>query len=183
MKQLLVLAGCIVVLAGLAGCKKADRGVEVIVESGDEFPEFLAGTWKADKHNWQVRFEGDGRISSIVHVIWPKPIDVDEGGLYVEGPEEGMYAMFVTGPCEAEYDENTRELSVKIILEHYDMKLPRINLEGKSRDYFTGFVSEDGNTWKAGWKSHILIEGVTIPDPNMIEAKPVPLVFTKVDTE
>lgn len=183
MKQLLVLAGCVIVLAGLVGCQKAKRVLEAGVDSGGEFPEFLAGTWKADKHNWQISFEGDGSVSSIVHVVLAQPIDLEEGGLFAEGPDEGMYAMFVMGPCEAEYDKNTSELSVKIILEHYEIKLPKVQLEGKSHDYFQGPVSEDGKTWKAGWKSHVWIEGVTLPDANMIEANPVPLVFTKIDAK
>ncbi len=183
MKQLLVLAGCAVVLAGLVGCQNANEVNRVSVDGDGKFPEFLAGTWKADKHDWQISFEGDGRISSIVHFVWALPIDMNEGDFFVEGPDEGTYALFVMGPCEAEYDENTRELSVEIILEHYAMKLPQGTLEGKSHDYFQGPVSEDGNTWKAGWKNYSWLEGATPPDANEIEANPVPLVFTKIDAQ
>jgi len=182
MKQLVILAGFAVVLAVLVGCQDDNKVIGVKIDGGG-FPEFLAGTWKADKYDWQIRFESDGRISSIVHHIWALPIDIDEGGYYVEGPDEGTYALFAIGPCEAEYDKRTRELNVEIILEHYSIKLPQGSLEGRSHDYFKGSVSEDGKTWNAGWKNYVWLDGATPPDANQIEANPVPLVFTKIDAK
>ncbi len=181
MKQLAFLAGFAVVLAVLVGCQDEDKFNNVKIDGGSEFPEFLAGTWKADKNDWQMSFEDDGRISSIVHFIWNLPIDINEGGYFVEGPDEGTFALFVIGPCEAEYDKKTRELSVKIILDHYRIKLPQGTLEGKSHDFFEGPLSEDGKTWNASWKNYGWLEGASPPDANVIEANPVPLVFTKVD--
>ena len=180
MKQLVFLVGFAVVLAGLVGCQDDNKVIGVSVDGNGGFPEFLAGTWKADKHDWQISFEDDGNISSIVHFVWTLPIDINEGGFFVEGPDEGTHALFVMGPCEAEYDGKTRELSVKIILDHYSIKLPHGTLEGKSHDFFEGPVSEDGKTWKAGWKNYGWLEGAAPPDANVIEANPVPLVFTKI---
>lgn len=183
MKQLVILAGCAIVLAGLVGCQDDNKVNGVSVGGGGGFPEFLAGTWKADNHKWQITFEGDGRITSIVHYIWNLPIDINEGGFFTEGPDEGTHALFIIGPCEAEYKENTRELSVKIILDHYSIKLPQGTLEGKSHDFFEGPVSEDGKTWKTGWKHYIWLEDAAPPDADEIEANPVPLVFTKIDAQ
>lgn len=180
MKQLLVLVVCAVVLAGLAGCQEGNKVNGVSINGDSEFPEFLAGIWKADKYDWVIRFEADGRISAIVHHIWALPIDMNEGGFFTEGPEEGTHALFIMGPCKAEYDINTRELYVKIILDHFSIKLPQGSLEGRSDDFFEGPVSEDGTTWKAGWKHYGWLEGAAPPDANEIEANPVPLVFTKV---
>ena len=69
MNKILVTLGCAVLLSALAGCQspaanKSD--VEVIIEGGGEFPLFLAGTWKADKNNWQLVFEPNGVISSAI---------------------------------------------------------------------------------------------------------------------
>ena len=66
MKQLVVFAGFAVLLLGLWGCQNAHSGVEVIIEGGGEFPEFLVGVWKADKNGWEFVFEPDGSISSAV---------------------------------------------------------------------------------------------------------------------
>ena len=183
MKRLLVFAGCFVILAWLAGCQEGNKIDGASVNSDREFPEFLAGIWKADQHDWVIRFEADGRISGIVHHLWALPIDMNEGGFFTKGPEEGTHALFVMGPCEAEYDVNTRGLKVKLILDHYSIKLPQGSFEGKSHDFFEGEVSEDGTTWKAGWKHYGWLEGAKEPDPNEIEANPVPLVFTKVKAE
>jgi hypothetical protein len=182
MKRLIVLAGFAVVLAGLVGCQDGDRVNEANVDVEEQFPEFLAGVWEAEMTDskWAFQFEGDGSISKITHVLAGE-VDLEEGAVYLEGREPGTYAVFAMGPCEAEYDANTRELSVKIILEHYAMKLPQGTLEGKSHDYFQGPVSEDGKTWNAGWKNYAWLEGAAPPDANEIEANPVPLVFTKLD--
>jgi hypothetical protein len=182
MKQLVVLAGCAVVLAGLVGCQNDNRDVEVIIDGDGQFPESVVGVWEADtaEGKWAFKFERDGSILKIRHAFAGE-VNLREGGIYLEGPDPGTYALFVMGPCEAEYDANTRELSVKIILEHYVMKLPQGTLEGKCHDYFQGPVSEDGKVWKADWKNYGWLEGATPPDANIIEANPVPLVFTKLD--
>ena len=193
MKQLVVLVGCCVFLLVPAGCQNAGRarkdvdpgtprgGVDVIVEGGGEFPEFLVGQWKADQYNWAFKFEPDGSISSIVHNIWALEIDLDEGGFYTEGPDENSYAVFIMGPCEADYNPATRELSVKIIMDRYEIKLPVGSLEGRSEDYFDGPVSKDGMKWNVRWREYGYLEDATPPDVNYIDAHPEPLVFTKLN--
>jgi len=66
MKRLLILLGCCVVLSCLSGCHNGAGGVEVIIDNGGEFPEFLVGRWVADGHGWEFVFEEDGKISSAV---------------------------------------------------------------------------------------------------------------------
>lgn len=182
MKQLVLLAGCVVVLSGLAGCQNPDRSVEVITGSDGQFPEFLVGVWEAEVANskWGFRFERDGSISKIIHGL-AEGVDLKEGGVYLEGPDPGTYAVFTMGPCEAEYDTSRRELKVTIILDYYKMVLPHGELEGRSDDYFRGVVSEDGKSWEADWLSYTWLEGADPPDANAIEAEPVRLEFRKLD--
>ncbi len=145
------------------------------------FPEFLVGTWKADRYDWAFKFEPDGSISHLVHMLWALRIDVKEGGVYVKSKFEDSYAVFVIGPCEADYNPTTRELSVKIIMDYYEIKTPVGSLEGRSEDYFQGPVSEDGKTWKVEWRNYGYLDGATLPDIDYIDANPEPLVFTKLD--
>lgn len=181
MKQLLVLAGCAFVLAGLGGCQKAKKDNEVILGDGCEFPKFLVGTWKANRLDWAISFESDGSISSIVHTLWALPLSIDEGGFYVEGKMPGTYALFVLGECESDYNPTTRQLSAKINLEAYEIKMPNDIFRGKSEDYFEGPVSEDGTTWNVRWRGYGYMEDATPPDINFINANPEPLVFSKID--
>lgn len=180
MKQLLVLSGCVVVLLGLVGCQNAGRGVEKIVDSNEQFPEFLVGVWKADEYNWTFKFEPDGTILRLEHMLAGK-VRMEEGGSQLEGREEGSYAVFIMGPYNVNYTASTRELSVRIVLDYFRMEMPIGVLEGASDDYFKGLVSEDGKTWKADWIGYTELEGADRPDLNLIEANPVPLVFTKID--
>ena len=106
---------------------------------------------------------------------------MEEGGSQLEGREEGSYAVFIMGPYNVNYTASTRELSVRIVLDYFRMEMPIGVLEGASDDYFKGLVSEDGKTWKADWIGYSELEGADRPDPNLIEANPVPLVFTKID--
>lgn len=182
MKQLLLLVGCAVFLSVITGCQTPDKGADVIIEGGDAvFPEYLVGVWEADKFHWGFKFEPDGSISKLIHTLGT-PINVDEGGFYEEGPEDS-YGIYVLGPCEASYDRQTRQLNVKIVLDYFRMVLPFDVLEGRSEDYFKGQISEDGKTWNVKWRNYGWLEGAAPPDPNIIEAHPQPLVFTKLDLE
>jgi hypothetical protein len=72
-------------------------------------------------------------------------------------------------------------IKVKIILDYYIMKLPGGELEGRAEDYFDGPVSEDGKTWTVKWREYSWLKGATPPDPNVIEANPTELIFSKLD--
>ncbi|HIJ53325.1 MAG TPA: hypothetical protein HPP66_09250 [Planctomycetes bacterium] len=181
MKQLLVLAGFAVVLSGVVGCQSANRRIEKVIDGEGQFPEFLAGVWEAEINDskWAFKFEDDGSISKITHVLAGE-VDLEEGGTYLKGREPGTSAIFLMGPCEAEYNANTCELRVKIILDYYKMKLPQGELEGKSHDFFKGPVYEDDKTWKTEWLSYSWLEGADPPDTDAIESNPVSLIFKKL---
>lgn len=146
----------------------------------DAFPEFLAGVWRADKFNWAFRFEKDGSILRLEHNLAGK-VRIEEEGVYLEGPDEGTFAVFIMGSCETKYDAKSRRLSVKVILDKFLMRLPVGDLEGRAEDYFDGPVSKDGKTWTVDWREYGWLEGAAPPDPNVIEANPVRLIFSKLD--
>ena len=188
MNKTLALFSCFIFVLGPAGCKDAgrqDRVSEKAVVDGGRFPEVMVGVWEAEVpggHEWGFKFERDGSILKILH-FFAGEVDLREEGIYLEGPDPGTYAVFVMGPCETEYSEDTRELKVKIILDYYQMILPQGELKGKSHDYFKGPLSEDGRTWKAEWRSYTWLEDATPPDINEIDANPELLVFTKIDIQ
>ena len=163
------------------GCQKGAFHNNGRIASDNDFPQVLVGTWKADQHDWQITFDPNGQVSSIVHTLWALPLSVKEGGYMVEGPDEGTFAMFVLGRCKADYDNSTRRLDVEINLDDFTMKLPQGELEGRCQDFFKGTVSKNGRTWKANWFGYSWLEGAQPPNREEIEANPVPLVFTKVD--
>lgn len=149
---------------------------------GDGFPECLVGVWKSNNFGWAFRFEPDGTIRKFRHML-AREVDMvaDEGVIDMKGPEEGTYALFVIGLCETNYEPRTRTLGVKVFLDHFEMKLPNGILEGGSKDYFTGQVSQDCKTWNVEWRIDSWLEGADPPDPNLMEANVEPLVFTKLD--
>lgn len=184
MKRILLIAAGVCFI-GLCGCRQAEEssssspGSLLSNKSGNRFPEFLVGTWKADRARWILTFEPDGSISSFRHFVGME-IDVDEGGLS-EKWRDGVVATYFLGPCEAVYTPATRKLDVTIIIEYFNIDFPDGQMKGSFVDYLRGPVSEDGEQWTVNWLSYCTIEGTTPPDPN--EIQPRPLIFTKVLNE
>jgi len=152
MKRLVALVGCVVLL--FSGCQGLSRdkkkAVEVIIEGGGEFPQFLAGAWKADKHGWEFVFERDGTISSAV---------IDNGMIRVTPSERvatrplrgGGKGVYELGQWAVQYSPDNRELAVEVVVEHYNLDMVSFGLEGHSTDWFVGPVSEDSQMWEAEW--------------------------------
>lgn len=171
---------CVLILLPLLGCVSGHNYSELgSGRSPGQFPDFLVGIWKADEFKWGFKFEPDGSISKMVHVFAGQ-INLKESVRELEGPDDGTYAVFTTGPCEAHYDEAERKLSVKIVLDYYKMQLPQGALEGNSEDYFDGVVSEDNKTWHADWRSYTWLNGAEPPDVELIKNNPEKLIFKKI---
>lgn len=175
MKKLLVLFGCLVLMSQFTACVlPGDAASE-----NPRFPRFLVGVWKADQYDWAFKFERDGTISRLVHML-AGPVKMEEGIVDMEGPDPNTFAYFIIGDCPVKYDHASRRLSVIVSLDGFHMRLPIGDLEGNAVDYFDGPVSRDGKTWTVSWREYSWLEGAeSTPDPNLIEAQPEKLVFTK----
>lgn len=153
MKRLLVLLGCVVLL--LSGCQGFSRDkkkpVEVIIEDGGEFPQFLVGRWKNDKYRWQFVFEPDGVISSAV--INMGEVEIIPGQTTTLPTRGGGKAIFKPGLWMVQYDPQFRDLTVEIVMDYIHFEMGPDLLEGKAKDVFIGEVSQDGKTWRADWFS------------------------------
>lgn len=156
---------------------------EKIDPDKSKFPAFLVGVWESkytDKNTWGFKFESDGSISKIIH-HWAGPIKVADGGSQGDGPEPDTYFLIALGPCEADYDSQTRILKVKVVLDNWVMKFPEESIQGRDEDYFSGPISEDGKTWQVEWRNLSWLEGAEPPDVDSINANPEKITFTKID--
>jgi len=188
MNKILALLNCLFILFALAGCDKQNQRTSNQSQLTDQnqekvFPEVMVGVWEAEVSRyskWGIKFEPDGSILKIIHSL-AGPVKLEEGGTHANSETEDAYYVFVMGPCEANYMSSTGILKVKIVVDHFMMKLPQGELDGRIEDYFEGPISEDGTTWKVNWLNYGWLEGSDPPDPNIIEANPIPLVFTKLD--
>ena len=149
MKQLIMLAGCVAILSALAGCQNANRAVEVIIEDGGEFPQFLAGTWKADKQGWEIVFESDGRLSSAVIPLGR--VRVEPGKKTVIPMKKGGKGVYEPGEWLAQYSPSSRELAVNIVIKRFRLEIGDGVLSGSLTDIIAGQVSKDGKYWDAEW--------------------------------
>lgn len=154
MKRLLMLLVCGLFAFVLIGCQDSarnKRAVEVIIEGGGDFPEFLVGRWKGDKHGWEFVFEPDGMISSAVISMGRKRII--PGETKVVPLKLGGKGIYQPGLWTVQYSPLTRELAVLVVMDYVHLEMGPNLLEGKSTDTLVGKVSEDGKSWHAEWFS------------------------------
>jgi len=159
------------------------------VSSQKEFPDYLAGVWLGEGlvdpdtnsvAKWGIKFESDGSISKIDQPVSGK-VNVYEGSVYLEGPDKDMFAYFILGPCELNYNAERRVLKAHIVIDEYMMKLPTGTITGRLESFLKGPVSRDGKTWRANWYDFGWLDGADAPDPNVVWANPVKVVFKKAD--
>lgn len=177
-KSGLLICLVLVVLVGNYGC--APSNISRRDDSSDaidgKFPEFLVGTWRPqieDDSRWILTFARDGSISKMTHSAGME-FEVDEGGL-VEKWHGEIEAIYGLGPCEVEYNKETGQLNVTVVITDFLVYSATSSLEGDFHDTLRGSVSEDGKTWKAVWisKCNIIGGGVS-------QLGPKELTFTKI---
>jgi hypothetical protein len=155
MRRLVLVSGCVIALAAVAGCQKGDKNpqtVRVAVEGGGGFPSNLAGTWNDGKRGWEFVIEPDGTISSGVIENGSLRVFPNKQKVVTLSTEKGT-GVYELGPWTVQYSPAARELSVGAVVEHYKLDMGAFSLEGSSTDWFTGPVSDDGRTWEAQWFS------------------------------
>ncbi len=154
MKRLLIFLACGLFVLLLGGCpsSRTDRtDVKVIIEGDGQFPEFLVGAWKANTQGWEFVIEPDATISSAV--ISLGRIRLRPGQTATVPMVQGGKGVFSPGPWTAYYTPSNRELTVKIALEKFHIKVGSNIVEGAGTDIFIGPISQDGNLWQANWTS------------------------------
>lgn len=187
MKQLAVLPLISLVLCVFAGCppRSEDRpAVEVVVDDGRLFPEYLAGVWKADSGGWEIVIEPDGTISSAVVSLGR--VRLKPGRKTIVPMKLGGKGVFHAGPWAVYYSHERRELTVEITIESFRVELGESVVKGRTMDLFSGTVSPDGRSWWANrfsfpeyvadtkkYRDHRLVA-----DPN--ETPPEELLFQRV---
>jgi len=150
MKRLVFLLVYIFLAAVLAGCRSSAAykdGVEVIVDDGGQFPDFLVGTWKAEEGGWEFVFEPDGKISSAVVSIGRAKLQ--PGRTTTVPMQMGGKGVYKPGLWSVQYSHNQRELIVEIAIDHFRVELGDDVIRGRTRDFFVGSVSTDGKSWWA----------------------------------
>ena len=146
MRYLILLAVCLAFVLVAVGCQPgamSKTGVEVNIGGDGVFPQELVGLWRGDA--WKIVFEADGSISSAVIPqgatrIVPKvptiiPMKLGGKGVY----EPGLWSV--------DYMPQSRELTVEIVVKHFNLELGDNVLKGNIRYLLSGQVSEDYKVW------------------------------------
>jgi len=173
-------------LAILSGCEGGHQAQKVD-EKGktvdtNSFPAFLAGTWQADTGAngvWRFVLTPDGRVSEVVD-MWQEVLHANKTTDFnmEDGPSHITAGNFYVG-----YQPSKRVLSVTIELKDIHIFMPsRFLLDANSTDYFTGPISEDGNTWNAE-RIEIFSFSDLPQDPNNVAPDETPYIFRKVQPQ
>ena len=124
MKRLVVLLLCGLGVFPIAGCPpRIDDlpAVDVVVDDGGQFPEDLAGVWKADSGGWEIVIEPNGVISSAVVSLGR--VRLKPGQTTVVPMKMGGKGVFQTGRWAVYYSNERRELTVEITIESFCVEL------------------------------------------------------------
>ena len=150
MKQSVALLLCgvsIFLLGGCHGSVATAPAMEVFIDGDGQFPEFLVGTWKADKGGWQIVFDPNGTISSAVVSLGR--VRMKPGQVTTVPMKLGGKGVFEAGPWAVQYWPERRELVVEIAIASFRVELGDSVVKGRTLDVFTGTVSADGRSWWA----------------------------------
>jgi len=195
MRQVFVLLCCMVAVWCVVGCGRpgsadvgglgaddahaAAGGTTTQATEASEFPESLAGTWRADAHSWELTIKADGSMSRIKH-LYDVEILASEGGAFQQG-QDGATAHYLLGPCSTHYDPRTRQLTATIVLDYFRFESPIGFVDGNQTDRFSGVVSPDGTTWTVDWTSRAELTEAQPPDANDFVTHR--LVFTRIPND
>ena len=150
MKKLILLLICVLFFYLSGGCRDSSQrysDVEVFIDGNEEFPEFLVGTWRADKRGLEIVFEPDGKISSAIVSLGR--VRMKPGETTTTQMVLGGKGIFEPGKWTVQYSNEKRELGVDIVIENFRVELGDDVVQGKTRDFFIGLVSSDGRLWWA----------------------------------
>jgi len=181
MKRAIILVWTIFFLL-LSGCQNSgdkSGGVCHLIPDNNQFPPSLAGIWKADASSWQITLAPDGNVVSVIDDAgWSMVLA--EGGLFSPGSQQNEFLYIVYGPCYANYNPQTRQLSVTINIEHFHIELSDAVMDTALKHYFTGPVFENGKRWNVKLFNYARFEGDSSEtfDPNLVDEES--LVFNKV---
>lgn len=150
MRQLAVLWVWSSLICLLCGCQNSAHdasAVEVVIEGGEPFPDFLVGTWRADRGGWEFVFEPDGTISSAVVSLGR--VRIEPGRITRVPMQMGGEGLFKPGPWTVQYSHEQRQLIVDIKIEDFRVQLGEGVVKGRTQDIFVGSISEDRRLWWA----------------------------------
>lgn len=168
MKRFLVLFNCALLLV-LTGCQEPSRysmtpgSLEVVIEDGGEFPEYLVGKWVGDKKGWGFIFEPGGTI--LVARIAMGRTEIKPGKITTLDTYSGGKAIYVPGDWLVNYSPASRELTVDLVMNYIHIDVKDGALQGKTRYVVIGTVSEDGDFWPTTVSTFPEYEGFPT-DPN-----------------
>lgn len=150
MKQPALLLLCGLSVFSCGGCHgpaESPPAVEVVIEGGGQFPDFLVGTWKADSGGWEIVFEPNGTISSAVVSLGR--VRLKPGQVTTTQMKLGGKGVFEAGSWAVQYSPERRELLVEIAIDSFRVELGDNVLRGRTLDIFVGSISADGRSWWA----------------------------------
>jgi hypothetical protein len=152
-KKFLTL-GLVITVLTAAGCQKehavSDPNMQVTLIGTSQFPPQLVGLWWNEEHGWAFRFDRTGRIPEIVHTFGR--FIVRSGQPITHPMVDNGTAVIVPGKWFVEYDAKSRQITIEINLDSYDLNIGQNNISGSSRDVFSGTIPEPGQIkWSLNW--------------------------------
>ncbi|AQT67066.1 hypothetical protein STSP2_00206 [Anaerohalosphaera lusitana] len=131
----------------ISGC--ASHSMNVILPEGAVFPEQMVGTWSNIDTGWEITFENDGEIPSAVLALGR--FEIEPGQTKTYEMKKGKSSRLEAGEWTVQYDSDSEEVTVEIVIEDLHVEIGGGYLEGHLTEILAGVVSEDGQRWNVDW--------------------------------
>jgi hypothetical protein len=120
-------------------------GIDVYIDGDGKFPDFLVGKWMSDQGDWEIAFNPDGTIEyAVISLARAKIVP---GKVTTIPMRLGGQGKFVPGQWSVRYLQKQRQLIAEIVIDSFRIELGNDIVFGKTRDLFSGAVSEKGTIW------------------------------------
>ena len=180
MRRLILLLSGLVIVLGVVGCQQqaVHKGVEVNIEGGGGFPQEMVGVWQGSWGSWEITFEADGSISSVV-IPQGRTRLVPKEPTTVRLIRVGGKGVYEPGVWSVNYIPDSRDLMVEIVVKNFEAEIGNDILRGNIRYMLTGQVNEDYRLWTPSVvtypKYFVYLDGKS--DPNELPVDPNDLIL------
>ncbi len=143
-----------------------------MIEGGGVFPSELSGTWVCEEQDWTIVLDKNGYIPYVIIPMGKTELHPGRETRFSIPKYKGQ-AIYKPGLWTVNYSPDGKELGVTFEIEYFYQDVGNHAIEGSTKDYLFGKVSEDGLIWKADLHTSAIIDALFFEGWTLKERKPL----------
>jgi hypothetical protein len=143
----LITGLCLLTFVGCRVVPPQKKTVDVYIDGNGKFPSYLVGKWQTEQGDWEIAFKPNGTIEHAV--ISLGKVKITPGHTTTVPMLGGGKGTFTPGKWTVRYFQEQKQLIVEIVIYSFRIELGSSVVHGKTREFFSGFITENSNVWQA----------------------------------